>query len=81
MLPLVARFQIRKKGGREKGFWLPLFLLWPLFFVFLGCAFPFIIFRKRGGLFLGAAWGVLTALRGVMIDVENGEERIKVYIY
>jgi hypothetical protein len=85
--PLLAHITVRNEHD-DFGLWLPLFLVWLLLLAFLLALLPLIIIAAVVLWWLGwGAWawraiagfyGTVCALRGLKVDVMNGEN--KVYI-
>ncbi len=88
--PSIMRIKI---GEKEKGFrlWLPLFLLWPVVLLVALLLAPFILvgavvlWPKGWGrplLLVGPLLlGLVFALRGLTIDVEDGDERVYISFF
>ena len=81
MLPLKARILV--KDGQGKGFnlWVPLFLLWPLLIL----ALPVLLLvgmylRPKILPLLSAAYGLLVAVRGFVVEIEDKETQVKIMI-
>lgn len=74
--------------GRARAFrlWLPLFLLWILAFVFLPVlliAFVLfaVLFGPRTLTAVAEAYRMLCALRGLRVDVDGPDERVRVRVF
>lgn len=80
--PAIARVQIKSPQLKLPGFWLPLFLLWPLFVLL---AVPILVFTllspRRYGRTARAAYDVICALRGTHVDVSGDGSRVLVSIH
>lgn len=85
MIPLAATVRVRA-GGRRFGLWLPLFLVWALILPFAVLLSPLFLI---GGWALGvrparaaaSVCGVVSALQGVLVEVEFPGARVLVRIY
>ncbi|HUD01248.1 MAG TPA: hypothetical protein VMR37_02900 [Rhabdochlamydiaceae bacterium] len=89
MLPLTARVQVKDRQGKGLNLWLPLFLLWPVLAVLFILCLP-LLFLARGLLrrnkmpkilpLLSGLLGLLAALRGLIVDVEDNNTKVKIII-
>jgi hypothetical protein len=87
--PLIMRIRIQNPE-HEFGLWLPLFLLLPLVLVVLIILSPLIIigflvlccmgWGKPALLVPGAVWRVFCAARGLRVDVDNTNDKVKIFI-
>jgi len=87
--PMYIRMRIQ---GKEKGFgiWMPLFLLLPLALVMFIIFSPLILIAvlvlwptgwgRRTLLVMRAAWEVITAMRGLRVDIKNGRQCVYISI-
>ena len=91
MLPIKARLLVKDHRGKGVNLWLPLFLLWPVLLVLLILCFPFILLAELVRIcgvdeipkmfsLLSAIYGFLAALRGLTVDVEDEENKVKIII-
>lgn len=91
MLPLTVRFLIKNSRGRGFNLWLPLFLLWILLLVLFILLSPFLLFAVIVFSFskkelvkkipsLSTIFALIGASRGLMIDIEDQETRVKIII-
>ncbi len=85
--PLSATVHVRPAGWRfGLRLWLPLFLLWLLLVPLLILALPLLfiaslIFRVSLWRSLRAANGVLAALRGTRVDVDNRDAKVSIQVH
>jgi hypothetical protein len=90
MPPAILLFHVQPQGGRHWRFWVPLFLLWPLFAFLLILFFPLILIlvlaRFRGSaarvLMVGTreSWSFACAMRGLHVEVEDSEQRVLIQL-
>ena len=85
MIPMIAKVRVEDKNG--KGVWLvlPLFLLWLLLLPFAIVLLPFVVlalwiqgiqpFRA-----LSLLWALFCSLSGMVIDVDQHGQDVKVHI-
>lgn len=91
MLPMKAHIRVKEPNRKGLNLWLPLFLLWPVLLVlFILCLPLLLIFgllqicrRKKMPKILSllsSILGLLVAMRGLSIDVEDGDTKVKINI-
>ncbi len=88
MLPMNVSLRIKDGNGKRINLWLPLFLFWPILIALCILFLPIYGLWQvcqRGKMpkippLLSAILGLLNALRGLMIDIENKENKVKVII-
>ena len=87
--PMLMRMDF-DNGDQEFGLWLPLFLLLPLALVVLIILSPLILMSvlvlwpwgwgKRALLVLWAALGIYCLMRGLRVDVQNGNQWVYISV-
>jgi hypothetical protein len=88
--PLIMRLHIRPAGRGGFRLWLPLFIVWLLLLPLLMLLLPFILVaevilgltRSRItplGMLFGIL-GIVSALRGLHVDVDNARDGTKVFV-
>ncbi|MFZ0631577.1 MAG: hypothetical protein WA399_07190 [Acidobacteriaceae bacterium] len=89
MIPWGAsvRVQWRDRVGRQRGFWIwvPLFLVWLVLLPVLLVLFPVValvcLFVHLSAVRLyGTAWGIVSALRKTLVEVDTPEVRVWVRV-
>ncbi len=90
--PLVIDVRVKEEDSRGFRIWLPLFLLWPLFFILLALALVGTLIADFVLLLGGARYhhhtllvlrslGLLAAARGTHVRANNDGTRVNVDIY
>jgi hypothetical protein len=85
--PLSATLHVKPAGWRFGiRLWLPLFLLWLLLLPLLILALPLLfvaslIFRVKLWRALRAANGVLAALHGTSVEVDNRDTNVSIHLH
>ena len=90
--PLVIDVRVREEGQRTFFMWLPLFLLWPILFVLVGCALIISVTLDLAFWLAGASFyhftatiigalRVLAAVRGTRVHVDSDTTFVRVNIY
>jgi len=86
--PLVLRIRLSEKGGRGIRMWIPLFLIYPVLFIFTVLLAPVVFFaaailaiaglgtQSRMLLMLPRLVELMCALRGLTIDVRDNEDQV-----
>jgi hypothetical protein len=87
--PLIIRIRIQSPEHKF-GLWLPLFLLLPLALVILIILSPLLLIAflvlcclgwgKPALRLPGAVWRVVCAARGLSVDVDNPDDKVKIRI-
>jgi hypothetical protein len=88
-LPVLMRVQVRGEN-RGVNLWLPLFIIFPIVAVILLVLLPFMLLAAVilwpfgwGGLLVGIIPAVarcICAMPGLKVDVENGQEKVNIWI-
>lgn len=92
MLPMTARIMAKDSDGKGVNLWLPLFLLWALALVLFVLCLPFLaiygvwrLCRRKRILtalpFIAAVMGLLSALRGLKVEGQDGGSKVKIIIW
>jgi hypothetical protein len=88
MLPMKARVLVKDPNGKGVNLWLPLFLLWPVLFILclpLLLVIGLLRICRSNKLpkilsLVSAVLGLLAALRGLMVDIEDNDTKLKITI-
>jgi len=88
--PLWMTIRIAKPEGRNLKLWLPLFLIWPIILIFAIVLLPIVIliaifqliFKQHVKilLLLPLMLNVICKLKGLLVDVNNPNEKIYICI-
>ena len=85
--PSLLRVRVRQPGRRTRRIWLPLILLWPLAIAIFVVLLPILLIVAAAGgnlrKFLVLTWrsfGLLCALRGLHVEVDEPDESVFVSI-
>lgn len=91
--PAILRLRWRSEGGRRRGIWLPLFILWPIVIpLFAMClavttvaAIAMAPFGARRAwkmlIFLPMTWLLVSATRGLRVKVSDAPNEIEVEVW
>jgi hypothetical protein len=85
MIPLFAIVHVRRPGGFNLRLWLPLILLWlllaPLILLVLPLAILIaLVLGMNPFPLIAGAWRVLSATRGVRVDVDSPDATVFVHL-
>jgi hypothetical protein len=85
MVPVLMRFRIRQRGGRDFGLWFPVIIIWILLAALFILALPFALLAavltwRRGGKLLLLVYpmvaSVLWHLTGLRLETTSGDHEI-----
>jgi len=79
--PTLLRLHIAQTGNRGFRLWFPLILLWPLFLLFLPLVLLAGLFTFHPLRFTAEIYQLLCALRGLMVDVRQPDNIVKIHIW